>query len=282
MGRDPVGAEATNLGPGARQDIYQIVADRVNTAIAQELEGVEVSDGARAWAGNVARKTVKRGVMTTPYGVTPRGIASQLKAEGFTRGLEGDELANANYLKDRMVDAIDSTVVKGKEIMKWMQKCADTLGKHNQGVTWTTPMGMKIHQQYCHPRASQVTTLMGKMTLSVTPEANAKMNMRKQVHAVAPNIIHSFDAAHMMAVALEVPEDTSLAMVHDSFGCHACDVDHLLEVTKRTFVTIYSEDWFASLRADFMFFSNDVELPEPPVMGAFNIEDVLKSNYFFA
>jgi DNA-directed RNA polymerase len=31
-----------------------------------------------------------------------------------------------------------------------------------------------------------------------------------------------------------------------------------------------------------MFFSNDVELPEPPVMGAFNIEDVLKSNYFFA
>ena len=271
MGRDPVGAQAVNLLPGERQDVYQIVADKVNQAVPSD----------NPWYGHVTRKTVKRGVMTTPYGVTPRGIATQLKQDGFTRNLEGDELDNANYLRAQMVEAIDETIVVGKRIMAWMQECAMATAATGQGISWTTPLGLKITQRYTNPGSKQLRTCLGKLTLQMYgPEGSLKKS--KQKSSVAPNLIHSFDASHMMLVALNMPEGTPFAMIHDSFGTHACDVDELLEVTKRTFVSIYRENWFESLWADFRFFSNDVDIPPPPAMGDLKIEEVLKSDYFFS
>ena len=270
MGRDPVGAKAVNLTPGPRQDIYQIVADKV-------IGGVQGSP----WEGHVTRKTVKRGVMTTPYGVTPRGMATQLKKDGFTRCLEGDELRNANYLRDHMVKAIDDTIVKGKQIMGWMQDCAQIAAAHQQGLAWVTPLGLKVTQYYSRPVGSQVRTVLGRLTLNRTG-ADAPIDKMKQKNSVAPNIIHSFDAAHMMMVVLSMPEGTSFAMVHDSFGCHACDVDMMLEVTKDTFIAIYKEDWFEMLYADFRFFTRNLELPEPPPLGDLDIHKVYDSEYFFA
>jgi DNA-directed RNA polymerase len=271
MGRDPVGAKAVNLLPGERQDVYQIVADKVNQAVPSD----------NPWYGHVTRKTVKRGVMTTPYGVTPRGIATQLKQDGFTRSLEGDELANANYLRAQMVEAIDETIVVGKQIMAWMQECATTAAAQGQGVSWTTPIGLKVTQRYSRPKSAQLRTCLGKLTFQ-DGGLDRPINKQKQKTSVAPNVIHSFDAAHMMMVASAMPEGTALAMVHDSFGTHACDVDELLEVTKQTFVHIYRENWFEALWADFRFFSDHVDMPEPPKLGDFDIEQVLQSQYFFS
>ena len=162
-----------------------------------------------------------------------------------------------------------------------MQECASLAASKNQGLAWVTPIGIRVEQKYCKRAAKQVVTLMGKMTIEA-PAPTEQVTKAKQRNAIAPNIIHSFDAAHMMMTVLSMSEGTSFAMVHDSFGTHACDVDELLEVTKETFVTIYREDWFEALWHDFTFFSNNVVLPEPPEMGTLDIEEVKQSQYFFA
>ena len=83
MGLDPVGAVATNLAPGPRQDIYQRVADHC-----QERVGMDAASGvpeALHWDQKVTRSVVKRAVMTTPYGVTDSGIRTPGSAQRLLR-----------------------------------------------------------------------------------------------------------------------------------------------------------------------------------------------------
>jgi DNA-directed RNA polymerase len=80
LARDPIGALATNLTRSPdRQDIYLEVAQEANRQV--ERDAAAGDERAQAWLGHVTRKTVKRAVMTTPYGVTDRGIRDQLIAD---------------------------------------------------------------------------------------------------------------------------------------------------------------------------------------------------------
>ena len=52
---------------------------------------------------------------------------------------------------------------------------------------------------------------------------------RKQVSGISPNVVHSWDAAHMMHTALKCRDAgiTGLAMVHDSYATTPGEVDVL-------------------------------------------------------
>jgi DNA-directed RNA polymerase len=127
MGLDPVGAKATNLvavfptaasgestatAHAIRQDIYAEVARRVALQVAQDaLDGVAA---ATVWDGKVNRKTVKRAVMTTPYGVTARGIRDQLLNDRLVpKSPDVDVGQLADYMRDTIMAALDETVSGG-------------------------------------------------------------------------------------------------------------------------------------------------------------------------
>jgi hypothetical protein len=63
------------------------------------------------------------------------------------------------------------------------------------------------------------------------------------VLGMLPNYIHSFDALHMQNVVLELDKKgmQDIWAVHDSFGVHACDIDKLRKIVKRTFVEIHQD-----------------------------------------
>jgi DNA-directed RNA polymerase len=282
MGLDPVGAKAVNLMPGPRQDIYQIVADKVITAISKDAHSTSPKDWvcSHAWEGHVTRKTVKRGVMTTPYGLTSIGMRDQLISDRWVDGLEGDRMANANYLRDRMQEAIDSTIVKGVEVMAWFQDCAEILASQNKGISWTTPIGLRVTQFYTPFVGKRVTTLLGKFVFDPMGGREAVL-ARKQKLSIAPNIIHSFDAAHMMLSVLAAPEGYSFSVIHDSFGCHAADMEEFGHVIREQFVEIYKTDWFFTLKMDFELQSSG-PLTDAPERGDFDISQVLDAEFFFA
>lgn len=269
IGLDAEGGAAVNLLPGERQDIYQIVADKVNETLTEDSE----------WFGKVTRKTVKRAVMTTPYGVTPRGIADQIKKDGFTRGMD-DAMSAANDLRDRIVAALAGVVVKGTEIMEWLKDCAKVLAADGSSISWETPAGTVITQKYLKFGHTNIRTSLGDFRVS-DPGRNPELVKGDQTKGIAPNLIHSFDAAHLSLVALALPE-LSHMFIHDSFGTHACDVDTLLDVTKRKFIEIYSEDWFEKLYGTMVFLSGRPALPRPPEAGTLDITKVADSSYFFA
>ena len=280
MGLDPAGAHATNLtSDPVRQDIYQIVADKVVKKIEERS----------TWEGRVSRDVVKRGVMTVPYGLTDIGMRDQLIDDGWCDGLDGDMHKNATYLRDLMKNAISDTVKSATEIMKWMQTNAGVLAKAGKPIRWMTPTGMLVQQAYTNPNERVIYTIMGvgrsrRRFETSTWVEGPTLKVVKQMSGIVPNIIHSFDAAHMLLTITDAPEHMCFSAIHDSYGVHACDMSEFLDVIKLTFVFIYSQDWFTQLQADFVASCHGEALPliSPPASGDFDIEEVLDAQFFFA
>ncbi len=299
MSRDPVGAASTNLRDlDTRQDIYQIVADKVSKAVDADalLSSVMPTAhpeelAARAWHGRVTRKVVKRGVMTVPYGLTAIGMRDQLIKDGWTPGTGRTRVDNANYLRDRMRAAIDDTVSKAAEVMQWLKDNAEILAKNGHPVSWVSPSGFRVTQGYYRSTMIRIRTVVGVGDIKRRRSASLHLEhpdlglrIRKQQDAIAPNIIHSFDAAHMMLTVLAAGAEGvhDIAVIHDSFGAHACNLDVLGRALREEFVGIYTTDWMSRLQSDFRFtVGADVPLVEPPDMGSYDIYEILSAKWAF-
>lgn len=280
MGLDPIGAKATNLCAGLpRQDIYQEVADKIITKIDQE----DTPESA-FWRGRINRSTVKRAVMTTPYGVTSGGIARQLLADGFVEDAPpGDRTALAAYLRDRLTAALAETVVAAKEIMGWLQDTAMALAKANLPLIWATPVGSRFRQAYHEEKVVRVNTLSGKFVLK-SDNLEGALCPSKSANASAPNIIHSFDAAHMVLTVNQGAQEgiSAWAMVHDSFGTHACQTTKLNAILRHEFVWMYRQDWLRAIRDEIVAYAPHVALPPLPKRGSFDLQQVIGSEFCFS
>lgn len=281
MGLDEIGGKAVNLmNTGKREDLYSEVAKAVAMLVSNAAaQGDEL---AHVWVGNVSRSTVKRSVMTTPYGVTGAGIRDQLINDGFCKGLPGNPSKNASWLRDQIIEGLSSTVVAAKVIMKYLQDVANALAQAGLAFEWTTPVGMKVRQAYVELDMCRVSTLYG--TLALRMEGDGDLSVRRASLAAAPNFVHSLDAAHLAKTVLACKEHgiKAIALIHDSYGTHACDVDLLGRLLRVEFVKMYSEDLLLKLEEEVKAYAPDVELPERPSRGSLDLSQVLQSPYFFS
>src|SRR2546427_13290518 len=92
------------------------------------------------------------------------------------------------------------------------------------------------------------------------------------------------DAAHMMLTVnrLQTGGVHHFAMVHDSFGVHASDIDFLNRALREEFVRIYSEPVLQNFLKEQREAHPEVDLPELPQTGNLDIRQVISSSYFFA
>jgi len=96
---------------------------------------------------------------------------------------------------------------------------------------------------------------------------------------IAPNYIHSQDAAHMSLVMDKF--DGQIAPVHDSFATHACDVEELSGLIKEVFVDMYGpRGQFEHIR-DNVLSKSDMGSIKLPAEGTLDVSEVLDSDYFF-
>jgi len=108
-----------------------------------------------------------------------------------------------------------------------------------------------------------------------------KMHNFRQVNGIAPNFVHSLDACHLMKTVISAKDNydiESFAVVHDSFGTHACDIEHLGMVLRETFVDMYQEDVLKKFMKD----QGDLDLPSLPEYGKLNVEEVKDAEFFFS
>ncbi len=75
-----------------------------------------------------------------------------------------------------------------------------------------------------------------------------------------------------------------LAMIHDSYGTHACDTTLLNTVLRRVFVDMYKARPLKALRDEVLQQCPDVTdaLPELPQDGTLDLQQIMKSDFFFA
>jgi DNA-directed RNA polymerase len=297
MFRDPVGGAAVNLTPSAApQDVYAQVAEVVQSV-------VDASDDpdARPWkGGKVTRDLTKRPTMTFVYSATRFGMQDMIlqtlqeidarnAAQGRPPHLEGsDNYAAAGYLSYVLFEAISKVVPVATEAMGWLGEAAKIANKAGTSLTWTTPDGLPVMQNYREPVGTRLTIhWRGRLLTLTVNQTGTKIARRSQVSSIAPNFIHSMDAAHLRAVvrAAKAVGIQHLAVIHDSFATHAADMDRLVDILKGTFVDQYGADVVSRFRSEIVEQLPPglaLMLPQPPARGALDIEDVRASEYLFA
>lgn len=290
--RDEVGGAATNLVPAEKmEDIYRRVAE----AATVRMQGMQYEDekkerARRMWlAHGINRGCVKRSVMTTPYGVTKRSAIDYVIDDTLRKG-EGPAFEKSEYfvaaqvLMDSAWPAIGDIVVKGVECMAWLKKCSGvilrTLPEGEEPIIqWMSPSGFPAAQAYYEEEVHRINThISGGMKIRVNTETDLPSKGRHS-NGMAPNFVHSLDAAHLhlTASAARSAGIDALAMIHDDYGTHAANSQKLYEIIREQFVLMYEgSNPLEEFRSKYP------AIPEPPTPGSLVIRDVLSSRFFFS
>lgn len=291
MLRDEVGGQATNLTDNeVMEDIYRRVAE----AALQRLRGARYEDTEHErlrllWLEHgVSRSVVKRAVMTTPYGVTLKS-ATEYVIEDYLKHManpfdRSDFRQAAKVLMDHAWPAIGDVVVKGRQAMDWLKACARSIIKNLKEeeepiIHWVSPSGFPACQTYFEAEVHRIRTfLLGDEKIKVLSETDTP-DRNKHASGLAPNFVHSMDAAHLHRVASAARSAMidALAMIHDDYGTHAADSQKLYDIIRQEFVSMYE---FNDPIADFA--KRYPCVPPPPEKGCLDIQEVLRSKFFFS
>ena len=289
MLRDSKGGIATNLVPSPQpSDIYAEVA-RVCYAKLQALPPDPMRDKWLEFCtvhgkGSIPRSMAKRPVMTLPYGATRQSCTSYI----FDSIIEADrEFFEGNFkaacwLTPHLWSSIGDVVVAARDAMAWLQKSATEISRTNTPIVWKAIDGFPIYQGTRVIESFKIETqLAGRFQLKIG-SFTEDMDKNKQRLGVAPNFVHSCDAAHLRATVRAAVKAgiTDLALIHDDYGTHACDTDKLHELIRAAFVAMYSlQDPLAAFQK-----ANEKEgvtLPPLPAKGSLDLAGVMQSRYFF-
>lgn len=245
----------------------------------------------------VNRKVCKRSVMTFPYGSKEFGFKEQIMEDTLRPAraemsdkewpFHEDGHSAAGVLAKFLFIAVQQTVLKAAEAMDWMQQSARLVAKQGKPVSWETPLGFPVIQDYRKLSLKAVEThLNGKRYQLSIPTESLDMDVMKSANSISPNVVHSLDASHLMlTVAMGNQEGiNSFALIHDSFGTHPSETDKFFRVIREAFLTLYTAtDVFSDLKAQFeQQIPPSESLPSLPQKGSLNRELILESLYAFA
>lgn len=288
MLRDQRGAEAVNLVSNVLPaDIYTEVLHETIDLLKASKEPL-----AKVWIDKVDRKIVKRPCMTFAYSVTSAGIRNQILDE-IRKRQDGDYLPGtpdweaAAFLAPVVEQAIRGVVDRAAEAMDWLKGVSKIISKQEIPTGWTTPLGFRVLQPYLKSKGKRIKLWFQgvEMKLQLTFEGD-KIDGAKQQSAVAPNFVHSLDACHLMMTVNRMEEVTnSFAVIHDSFGVHACDVDELHYALRDEFIRLYSGEVLVDFYQESLLRLPGEEwpnVPSPPEAGEYNLEEVRDADFFFA
>jgi DNA-directed RNA polymerase, mitochondrial len=297
MIRDEGTAEKVNVTPSnLPKDIYSIIASRVEEDV-KKL--VDTCPEANRWLQfGIGRKIVKRNIMTYVYGLKPYGARQQIFDEYKSMiekhpekaVLADDGFSDCRWLSKIIWNNIEEEVKLATELMRWFQDCSKVFSKLNKPISWTTPLGFKVVQDYKYLVPFQVkTAINGSLVYTTLRRQIEKSDSRRNASASSPNITHSFDGSLVSVVALFAKYDTqpikNLMVVHDSFATTPNRVDDLHKIIRNAVVHIFKDDLITKLYEEWksqLDEQNQHELPLPPSLGNLDIDTVISSNYLFS
>jgi len=280
---------------------------------------------ARLWLSfGIDRKLVKRPVMTFPYAAETYGFADQIiedtikplnrevregKRTEHPFGDPATAYRAASYLAKVVWQAVNEVVSRAGEGMEFFKATASVLAHEGKPVRWTSPIGIPVVHQYLEyetvrpalrlyaPKTSTVAAMGTEGDLS-DPWVSVQFNLRiretgrikktKQRSAVAPNVIHSLDASHMMLTVLKAHEEgiNTFCLIHDSFATHAADTERFSSIIREAFADMYENyNVYEVVRDEALKVLSDTgadKLPPLPQMGCLDLTEVTRSQFAFS
>lgn len=307
--RNEADAKMVNLVPGDKcQDVYQDVANQV----IKDLEADGSEDSQRWLDFGITRSVVKRPTMTYGYSAIERGFGDQIiedlmqplqrdvnygKLKKHPFGDNRDQERYARYLAKFIYQAVQKVISSVAKGMEFLQSYADALAREGKSVRWTTPSGFPAVQRYTKPDVKRVRIFlydreakMPKQTRFTLHGLGPKYDTRKAKAGIAPNVVHSWDSAHMqlsILTALDQPGDPikDFFMIHDSFATTAADTWRFYHCIRHAMVDMYEDN---CLLQNFenecrnRLANPDMDLLPVPEKGTLDVRAVLESEYCFS
>lgn len=317
MLRDEIGGRAVNLLPADKpEDIYRRVAEEVTGALRLMAcnGGADAEMAKRCLALGIDRSITKRPVMIVPYSGTQyamrdyieQALRAKLAGLGIPESqLETDErnplrhtdedgvvsngvFAASLFLSRLVWDAIGRVVVAARQAMGWLKRVAQIAAAQGLPISWLTPDGFPVWQAYRQMEEHRIRTqLYGGLRLTLKFDTT-ELDKKKQANSVAPNFVHSLDAAALRRYVV-IAHDNGIrhfALVHDSYGTVAADAEMMGRCLREAFIDIYeNHDVLANLREAVMLMVPEgvqKDVPELPVKGTLDLSKVRESDFFFA
>lgn len=288
---DKPGATAVNVIGNTRNDIYQLVADKVNSYLEKGdyPQSIEYKDStgkiiitstvteARSITGKITRSMVKRNTMTVPYSVTMRGMSDQiwdildeaeLSGKIFWKGDKWIVNKLMTALNHRAIYEVVSGARLGQEYLRDISNILD------EPALWYTPLyNFPVFQPAFKVKRTRVKTPLGDLVLNIYTD---EINKRQQSNKIAPNFIHSLDSTLLAYVVDNI--HTDIGVIHDCFLVHPNDGYKVQEQYRKGFVAIMKCDPLGLIGQQ-LDPEGKVEQPE---RGELNLDDVLKAQYIIS
>lgn len=295
-----------NLVPSDEcQDVYQNVADQVIADLTEDG-----SDDARKWLDfGITRSTVKRNVMTYGYSSVERGFGDQIiedlmqplqrdvnygKIDEHPFGDQREQEYYARFLAKFNYQAVQKVISSVAQGMEFLQSYADALAREGKSVRWRTPSYFPAIQRYTKPDVKRVRIFlydreakMPKETRFSLHGVGQRTDTRKSRAGIAPNVVHSWDSAHMQLSIVWGLESgiTDFFCIHDAFGTSAADTWTFYHCIRHALVDMYEDHCVLSaFERDCRnrLTNPDMELTPVPAKGDLDVRSVLDSEYCFS
>lgn len=283
---DPEGAHYTNLTPAPqsspKRDIYAKVADEAVLAMLKDTS--ETTEEYREFwkARGITRQEAKSPVMTIVYSATQRSQAMHL--EGMLRQdptvrYTMNPYRAALYAVGKLFDGVAKVAPSAMQGMHYVQGLAKQARKAgNEVLRWENPVGMLCIQDYPKYETRRVMLrscgVQEVLFQRITPDVDSS----KMTAGVAPNFVHSLDAALAGKVAQRMQaEGLSFVSIHDSFGTTPGEVGLMRQIIREELYKLFTEqDPLDDFRAAV---HPEAELPE---RGNLDLKLVLNSQFCFS
>jgi len=230
----------------------------------------------------------KRGSMTRAYDAGATKIGQIIYQDSYDAGITSKykiDKSDCKQLGKDLVQAYDKVCTGPVKIKKYLQAIVKyrIQNMNMKDISWYSPSGFPVlTQKWVARKKVYYGTLQSKKISHVYLEITDVPSLSDHLSAIGANWVHSYDAAHMCLTVNELEKQGlySFGAIHDSFSVHACDVKTLIEVTKKTFINLYEKDIFKEMREEIIYNDKLFNYDEPE-LGDMNLNDILKSNFFF-
>jgi len=224
------------------------------------------------------RKVVKRNVMTLGYGGTAYGMGQQIidDTRDMSEYLRDKEHLWGAMLGDLVFETCYEKLKGPARMLRMFQELAQRSNDNNVFLQWTTPVtNFPVVQAYRKPTIIRTKLKYGEEELKVQLQTWEETTIDKdsQKTGAAPNIVHSFDAAHLTMTVVSAPYQ--MTVVHDSFGTLPGNMDDLFYRVREQFVEFYKSKPLEKLLSEL----NCKDLI--PERGNLDVGQIVYSDYAF-
>ena len=188
-----------------------------------------------------------------------------------------------------MYSAIEDTLPVAKNVLTFLRTCAKRATSDNEPLQWTTPTGFPWGNRYYEEKPQLVKLLLSgvRVRRTIADGYEPKILSRDAANAVAPNVVHALDAAHLLRAVnacTKVGIEDILA-IHDCFACLAPQTDQFNKIIREELIAMYSEhDPLNEIRERVLRNSGPMaqQLLPLPERGSLELSELSKSHYAFS